>query len=46
MQTSGKIYQMFIEREIDNYSTVLDLMSSWDSYLPQGKNIKRLLDMV
>ena len=25
------------EREIDNNSTVLDLMSSWDSYLPKGK---------
>ena len=34
------------EKEIDNNSTVLDLMSSWDSYLPKGKNIKKLLDMV
>ena len=24
--------------EIDEYSTVLDLMSSWDSYLPKENN--------
>jgi len=28
------------EKEIENYSTVLDLMSSWDSYLPKGKTYK------
>ena len=26
------------ESEIDDHSTVVDLMSSWDSYLPKGKN--------
>ena len=31
------------EREIDNYSTVLDLMSSWDSYLPKGKKYKKVI---
>ncbi len=31
------------EIEIDNYSTVLDLMSSWDSYLPKGKNYKKVI---
>jgi len=30
-------------REIDNYSTVLDLMSSWDSYLPKGKKYKKVI---
>ena len=29
--------------EIDNNSTVLDLMSSWDSYLPKGKNYKKVI---
>ena len=33
------------ENEIADYSTVLDLMSSWDSYLPLEKNTKKLLDM-
>ena len=33
------------DKEISDYSTVLDLMSSWDSYLPEKKNIKKLLDM-
>ena len=31
------------EREIDNYSTVLDLMSSWDSYLPGSKKYKKVI---
>ena len=30
-------------REIDNYSTVLDLMSSLDSYLPKGKKYKKVI---
>ncbi len=31
------------EIEIDNFSTVLDLMSSWDSYLPKGKKYKKVI---
>jgi len=31
------------ETEIDNYSTVLDLMSSWDSYLPEDKKYKKVI---
>ena len=31
------------ESEIDNYSTVLDLMSSWDSYLPLEKKYKKVI---
>jgi len=31
------------EREIENNSTVLDLMSSWDSYLPKGKKYKKVI---
>ena len=31
------------ESEIDDYSTVLDLMSSWDSYLPKGKKYKKVI---
>ena len=31
------------EKEIDNNSTVLDLMSSWDSYLPKGKKYKKII---
>ena len=31
------------ENEIDDYSTVLDLMSSWDSYLPKGKRYKKVI---
>ena len=31
------------EKEIDNYSIVLDLMSSWDSYLPKGKKYKKVI---
>ena len=31
------------EREIDSYSTVLDLMSSWDSYLPKGKKYNKII---
>jgi len=31
------------EIEIDNHSTVLDLMSSWDSYLPKGKKYKKVI---
>ena len=29
--------------EINNYSIVLDLMSSWDSFLPEGKNYKKVI---
>ena len=29
--------------EINNYSTVLDLMSSWDSYLPSKKTYKKVI---
>ena len=29
--------------EIANYSTVLDLMSSWDSYLPKEKKYKKVI---
>ena len=31
------------ESEINENSTVLDLMSSWDSYLPRGKAYKRVI---
>ena len=31
------------EREIDNYSIILDLMSSWDSYLPKSKKYKKVI---
>ena len=31
------------DSEIDNNSTVLDLMSSWDSYLPKGKKYKKVI---
>ena len=31
------------KNEIDDYSTVLDLMSSWDSYLPNGKKYKKVI---
>ncbi len=31
------------ENEITEYSTVLDLMSSWDSYLPKGKKYKKVI---
>ena len=31
------------EREIDKNSTVLDLMSSWDSYLPKVKKYKKVI---
>jgi len=31
------------EREIDSYSIVLDLMSSWDSYLPKRKKYKKVI---
>ena len=31
------------ENEIVDYSTVLDLMSSWDSYLPKGKKYKKVI---
>ena len=30
-------------KEISNYSTVLDLMSSWDSYLPEDKQYKKVI---
>ena len=31
------------KREIDNNSTVLDLMSSWDSYLPSEKQYRKVI---
>ena len=31
------------ENEITECSTVLDLMSSWDSYLPKGKKFKKVI---
>ena len=31
------------ENEINNFSTVLDLMSSWDSYLPKEKKYKKVI---
>jgi len=31
------------KKEISDYSTVLDLMSSWDSYLPQEKKYKKVI---
>jgi len=31
------------ETEISEYSTVLDLMSSWDSYLPKKKKFKKVI---
>ncbi len=31
------------EREIDNDSKILDLMSSWDSYLPKGLSYKKVI---
>ena len=31
------------KKEISDYSTVLDLMSSWDSYLPKGKKYKKVI---
>ena len=30
-------------KEISDYSTVLDLMSSWDSYLPKEKKYKKVI---
>ena len=30
-------------KEISDYSTVLDLMSSWDSYLPEKKKYKKVI---
>ena len=31
------------EKEIADYSTVLDLMSSWDSYLPKSKKYRKVI---
>ena len=31
------------KRELDEHSTILDLMSSWDSYLPSKKNYKEVI---
>ena len=31
------------KKEITDYSTVLDLMSSWDSYLPEDKKYKKVI---
>ncbi|MBO6974196.1 MAG: methyltransferase domain-containing protein [Prochlorococcus marinus CUG1435] len=37
-------YLSFVyENEIGDNSTVLDLMSSWDSYLPKGKKYKKVI---
>ena len=33
----------FYKSEIADYSTVLDLMSSWDSYLPKDKKYKKVI---
>ena len=38
-QNLSDLYQ----NEITDNSTVLDLMSSWDSYLPQGKKYKKVI---
>ena len=38
-QNLSKLY----EEEIKNNSTVLDLMSSWDSYLPKNVNYKKVI---
>ena len=35
----SKVY----EKEIADYSTILDLMSSWDSYLPKGLSYKKVI---
>ena len=29
--------------ELNNFSNILDLMSSWDSYLPEGKKFKKVI---
>ena len=31
------------KKEIADYATILDLMSSWDSYLPEGKKYKKVI---
>ena len=31
------------KKEISDHSTVLDLMSSWDSYLPEEKKYKKVI---
>ena len=31
------------KNEIEDYSTILDLMSSWDSYLPEEKKYKKVI---
>ncbi len=31
------------KNEIEEYSTILDLMSSWDSYLPEDKQYKKVI---
>ena len=38
-----KYLSSIYKNEIKNNSTVLDLMSSWDSYLPKGKNYKQVI---
>ena len=38
-QSLSNVYK----KEISDYSTVLDLMSSWDSYLPQEKKYKKVI---
>ena len=38
-QSLSKVYK----DEIDEYSTVLDLMSSWDSYLPKENNYQKVI---
>ena len=38
-----KYLSVVYENEIADCSTVLDLMSSWDSYLPKGKKLKKVI---
>ena len=38
-----KYLKNIYKNEIEDYSTVLDLMSSWDSYLPEEKKYKKVI---
>ena len=38
-----KLLTQIYDKEIDNESIILDLMSSWDSYLPAAKKYKRVI---
>ena len=38
-----KYLSSIYENEIANFSSVLDLMSSWDSYLPEKKKFKKVI---